>query len=270
MPLARRHGSVTPVPPTPSFEMPPRRRAASHAAGVPAAGETAEAAAGVPSIDTEADLDRAIAALAGRDPALVARLLAVGGRPPLRRRAPGFEGLAALVVSQQVSTASAAAIFGRLRAALAPPGSAIEAADLAAAGDAVLRAAGLSAGKVLTLRAAAAAVLDGRLRLDALAALPAEAAAARLTALRGIGPWTAQLYLLSCLGHADAWPPGDVALEEAARSALGLDARPGAAALARIAERWRPHRAVAARLLWGYYRAVKARGGLGIGLGDGG
>ena len=216
-------------------------------------------------IDGEADLDRAIAALAARDPDLVAHLLEVGGRPPLRRRAAGFEGLAAMVVSQQVSTASAAAIFARLQAAL--PG--LDAPQVLSAPDAALRGAGLSAGKVLTLRAAAAAVADGRLPLDRLAELPADEAAARLTALRGIGPWTAQLYLLSCLGHADAWPPGDVALEEAARLALGLDARPDRAALARIAERWRPHRAVAARLLWGYYRARKARDGWGIGLGDG-
>ena len=103
------------------------------------------------------------------------------------------------------------------------------AAALLRADDAVLRGAGLSAGKVLTLRAAAAAVAEGRLALDGLAALPAEEVAARLTALRGIGPWTAQLYLLSCLGHADAWPPGDVALEEAARLALKLDARPSRA-----------------------------------------
>ncbi len=227
-------------------------------------GEMTQGRPAVPLIDGEADLDRAIAALAEREPGLVAHLLAVGGRPPLRRRAPGFEGLAALVVSQQVSTASAAAIFGRLRAVLDP----LDAAALLRADDAVLRGAGLSAGKMLTLRAAAAAVAEGRLALDGLAALPAEEAAARLTALRGIGPWTAQLYLLSCLGHADAWPPGDIALEEAARLALKLDARPDRTALAGIAERWRPHRAVAARLLWSYYRAVKARSGLGIGLGD--
>lgn len=215
-------------------------------------------------IDSEADLDRAIAALAARDPDLITHLLDVGGRPPLRRRAAGFAGLAAMVVSQQVSTASAAAIFGRLQAAL--PG--LDAAGLLAAPEAALRAAGLSAGKVLTLRAVAEAVADGRLPLEGLADLPADEAAARLTALRGIGPWTAQLYLLSCLGHADAWPPGDIALEEAARLALGLPARPDRVALARIAERWRPHRAVAARLLWGYYRARKARDGWGIGLGD--
>ncbi len=245
-------------------------------------GEMTQGWPAVPLIAGEADLDGAIAALAEREPGLVAHLLAVGGRPPLRRRAAGFEGLAALVVSQQVSTASAAAIFGRLRAALDPLGevatggrvdltmrSPFGAAALLRADDAVLRGAGLSAGKVLTLRAAAAAVAEGRLALDGLAALPAEEVAARLTALRGIGPWTAQLYLLSCLGHADAWPPGDVALEEAARLALKLDARPSRAALEAIAERWRPHRAVAARLLWSYYRAVKARSGLGIGLGDG-
>ena len=220
---------------------------------------------GPPRIDREADLDAAIAALAERDPALVAHLLAVGGRPPLRRRAEGFEGLAAMVVSQQVSTASAAAIFARLLAAVAP----LDAPTLLAAPDAALRGAGLSAAKVLTLRAAAAAVAEGRLPLDGLTALPAEDAAARLTAVRGIGPWTAQLYLLSCLGHADAWPPGDIALGEAARLALELDGRPDAAALTRLAERWRPYRAVAARLLWGYYRAAKARDGWGIGLGDG-
>ncbi|MGI3902977.1 MAG: DNA-3-methyladenine glycosylase family protein [Janthinobacterium lividum] len=216
-------------------------------------------------IDSEDDLDDALAALSPRDPAFVAECLAVGGRPPLRRRTAGFEGLAAMVVSQQVSTASAAAIFTRLKAAL----PLFEAQHLLAASDAALRDVGLSSGKVLTLRAVAAAIGNGAMSLESLADLPADEAAARLTALRGIGPWTAQLYLLSCLGHADAWPPGDVALEEAARLALGLEARPDRAALARIAERWRPYRAVAARLLWGYYRARKARDGWGIGLGDG-
>ena len=216
-------------------------------------------------IDGEDDLDDALAALSARDPAFVAQCLSVGGRPPLRRRAAGFEGLAAMVVSQQVSTASAAAIFARLQAALPQ----FEALPLLAASDAALRDVGLSNGKVLTLRAIAAAIGNGSLSLESLGDLPADEAAAKLTALRGIGPWTAQLYLLSCLGHADAWPPGDIALEEAARLILGLDARPDRVALARIAERWRPYRAVAARLLWGYYRARKARDGWGIGLGDG-
>lgn len=170
-----------------------------------------------------------------------------------------------MVVSQQVSTASATAIFARLKAAL----PLFETQHLLATSDARLRDVGLSSGKVLTLRAVASAIGNGALSLESLANLPADEAAAKLTALRGIGPWTAQLYLLSCLGHADAWPPGDVALEEAARLALGLETRPDRASLARIAERWRPYRAVAARLLWGYYRARKARDGWGIGLGDG-
>jgi DNA-3-methyladenine glycosylase II len=89
--------------------------------------------------------------------------------------------------------------------------------------------------------------------------MPADEAHALLTAIHGIGPWTADLYLLSCLGHADAWPAGDLALQEAARLAFGLKARPSAKDMAALAESWRPWRAVAARLLWSYYRAVKRR-----------
>ena len=217
----------------------------------------------------EADLDCAIARLAERDPEIVGHLLSVGGRPPLRRGGAGFEGLASIVVSQQVSTASAAAIFGRLALALRRPKALhFEARDLAAADDGVLRSAGLSVGKVATLRAAAAAVRDGSLPLSELAALPEREAARRLLAIRGIGPWTAELFLLVCLGHADAWPAGDLALQEAARIALRLEARPDAAALAALGERWRPYRAVAARLLWSYYRAVKRRDGIGVAAPD--
>lgn len=220
-------------------------------------------------ITGEADLDVAIARLAERDPEAVGRLLSVGGRPPLRRGKPGFEGLASIVVSQQVSTASAAAIFGRLALALRRPKARhFEARDLAAADDGVLRSAGLSAGKIATLRAAAAAVQDGSLPLAGLATLPEQDAARRLMAVRGIGPWTAELFLLVCLGHVDAWPAGDLALQEAARMALRLEARPDAAALAALGERWRPYRAVAARLLWSYYRAVKRRDGIGVAAPD--
>ena len=219
-------------------------------------------------IHTLADLDAAITRLAALDPGFVDHALTVGGRPPLRRRDPGFEGLAGIVVSQQVSTASAAAIFGRLKAALGPAdGAPFDAAAVAAADDELLRRVGLSSAKIRTLRALAAAVLDGTLAIDALAALPAEEAAARLVAVKGIGPWTAEVFLLFCLGHADAWPAGDIALQEAARVACGLEGRPDAAALTRLAERWRPHRAVAARLLWSYYRAIKQREGIGVASG---
>jgi DNA-3-methyladenine glycosylase II len=214
------------------------------------------------SIASEADLDMAIARLTERDPDTIGHLLSVGGRPPLRRGEAGFEGLASIVVSQQVSTASSAAIFGRLALALRRPEVRhFDARDLAAADDAVLRWAGLSAGKIATLRAVAAAERDGSLPLATLGALPDEDAARCLLAVRGIGPWTAELFLLVCLGRADAWPAGDLALQEAARIALKLEARPDAAALVTIGQRWRPYRAVAARLLWSYYRAVKRRDG---------
>lgn len=228
-------------------------------------GETTQAVTTMCPIHTLADLDAAIARLAIQDPGFVDHVLMVGGRPPLRRREPGFEGLASIVVSQQVSTASAAALFGRLKAALgSADGSAFDAGAVAAVDDEVLRRVGLSSAKIRTLRALAAAVLDGTLAIDALAALPAEEAAARLVAVKGIGPWTAEVFLLFCLGHADAWPAGDIALQEAARIACGLEARPDAAALTRLAERWRPHRAAAARLLWSYYRVIKRREGIGV------
>ncbi len=206
-----------------------------------------------PPIDGQAALDAAVTALRRADPETIGHLLAIGGAPPLRLRPPGFAGLAAIVTGQQVSTASAAAIFARLEAALQP----LSATTLLAAPDAVLVAVGLSTAKIRTLRAAAAAVVDGALPLDRLDAMPAEAAHAALVAIKGIGPWTADSFLLFCLGHPDAWPAGDIALQEAARVALKGEARPSAAELQVIAERWRPHRGVAARLLWAYYRVLK-------------
>ena len=102
------------------------------------------------------------------------------------------------------------------------------------------------------------------LDLPALVARPADEAHQILTAVHGIGPWTADVYLLFCLGHADAWPAGDVALQEAARLALALEARPTAKQMGPLAEAWRPWRGVAACLLWTYYRAVKRREGAPI------
>jgi DNA-3-methyladenine glycosylase II len=206
-------------------------------------------------IDCEATFEHALAALASADPAMAA-IAARVERPRLRRSQPDFEGLVSIIVSQQLSTASADAIFGRLIArypALAP-------ADILAASDEALRSVGLSGPKIKTMRHAAVAMLD--LDLAELAALGADEAHAALVAIKGIGPWTADSFLLVCLGHADAFPAGDLALQEAARLLLELADRPNAKDLAAIAERWRPWRAVAARLLWSYYRAVK-QGGLG-------
>jgi DNA-3-methyladenine glycosylase II len=213
-----------------------------------------------PAIADEATLNEATERLRAKDAELVERLIAIGGRPPLRRREPGFAGLAAIIVSQQVSTASASAIFGRLEARIVP----LEAAQLAKTTEDDLRACGLSTAKVRALRAAAAAILEGALDLAGLAALDAEDAHEALVAVKGVGPWTADIFLLFCLGHPDAFPAGDLALQEAAKLALNLKRRPDAARLQRIAERWRPWRGVAARMLWSYYRGVKARSGMAL------
>ncbi|QLP96993.1 MAG: DNA-3-methyladenine glycosylase 2 family protein [Rhodoblastus sp.] len=205
-------------------------------------------------IDREEDLDHALAALEALDPVRIAPMRARAGRPPLRRRAPGFEGLCAIVVSQQVSVASA-----RHRGEASRPLRAARPAAIAAASDEALRACGLSAPKLRTLRACAEAILSGRLDLDALAQADAERAHAALTAVKGIGPWTADIYLLFCLGHPDAFPAGDLALQEAARLAFGLRTRPDPRRLEALARVWRPWRAVAARLLWSYYAVAKTR-----------
>ena len=214
-----------------------------------------------PLIDGEATLAIAVAALAAQDAETIAHMLEVGGPTPLRRREPGFEGLAAIIVSQQVSTASANAIFGRLRAAIEP----LDAKNLLAASDDTLRRVGLSAPKIRGLRAVAAAVATNALNIDALASMSAEEAHEKLVAVKGIGPWTADIFLLFCLGHPDAWPAGDLALQEAARLALNLKKRPDTTRLEKIGERWRPWRGVAARMLWAYYRARKeGRSGMSL------
>ncbi|MFZ0610571.1 MAG: DNA-3-methyladenine glycosylase 2 family protein [Xanthobacteraceae bacterium] len=207
-------------------------------------------------IHSEADLGAALARLTHAEPRF-GTLIAQAGRPPLRRRPGGFAGLAATVVSQQLSTASAAAIWGRLAAAFDP----LDAAAIVKARAEKLARLGLSRPKIKTLKEIARAISANKLALASLADIDADAAHAALTAVHGIGPWTADIYLLSCLGHADAWPAGDLALQEAARLAFGLKTRPTAKEMVRLAEPWRPFRAVAARVLWTYYRTVKGREG---------
>jgi DNA-3-methyladenine glycosylase II len=203
-----------------------------------------------PLIDGEATLAIGVAALLEQDAQTIKHMLELGGPTPLRRREPGFEGLAAIIVSQQVSTASANAIFGRLRAAIAP----LTAQNLRAASDETLRGAGLSAPKIRTLRALGEAIVTNVLDIDALAAMNAEEAHEKLVAVKGIGPWTADIFLLFCLGHPDA-----------ARLALKMKRRPDTARLEKIGERWRPWRGVAARMLWAYYRARKeGRSGMSL------
>jgi DNA-3-methyladenine glycosylase II len=210
-------------------------------------------------IHTEADLDHAIARLIDADPRF-GPILARAGRPPLRRRADGFAGLASIVVSQQVSTASAKAIWERLNQALDP----LDHTAMLRARSAKLARAGLSAPKIRALKAIAKAIDRGDLDLSALVDQPAEEAHAALTAVHGIGPWTADIYLLFCLGHADAWPAGDLALQEATRLVLALKTRPTVKEMGPLAEAWRPWRGAAACMLWTYYRTAKQRDGAPI------
>jgi len=207
-------------------------------------------------IHTESDLDAALAALVRAD-ARFEQALAAAGRPPLRKRPDGFAGLAAIVVAQQLSTASAGAILERLKTALDP----LDHEAVLRARPAKLARIGLSAPKIRTLKAIARAVDEGAIDLPSLADMSAEDAHQALTALHGIGPWTADIYLLFCLGHADAWPAGDLALQEATRLLLGLKARPTAKEMGPLADAWRPWRGAAACALWSYYRAAKKREG---------
>ena len=204
-------------------------------------------------IETPEDIAAGLAELQRLDPRLVP-VVALAGDIPLRRRPPGFEGLARIIVSQQVSVASATAIWNRFAAVVEP----LDPARLLALADADLKAAGLSAPKLRTLRAVSEAIVNGRIDLEAVAGFdPAEAHAA-MTALHGIGPWTADIFLLFCAGHPDIWPGGDLALQSAMADALGLEARPAERPCRAHAELWSPWRSVAARLFWAYYGARRA------------
>jgi DNA-3-methyladenine glycosylase II len=171
------------------------------------------------------------------------------GDPPLRNGTPGFAGLAEIVVSQQVSAASADAIWARVEKAAQP----FTARALLKMSDEELRACGLSRPKVKTLRAVAEAVAARTLRLETFAGKPDDEVHAEMTAVWGVGPWTADIYLMFCTGRPDAWSSGDLALQIAVQRAFGLKDKPTPAELDGIAERWRPWRAVAARLLWKWY-----------------
>lgn len=199
------------------------------------------------------DISAGLDELCRIDPRLVA-VRERAGEVPLRRSPPGFHSLASIIVSQQVSTASARAIFGRFEKLVDP----LAAEGVLAAEDSVFRAAGLSRPKVKALRAVAAAVAGG-LDLGHLAALDAGDAIARLTGIAGIGPWTAEVYLLFAAGHPDIFPARDVALQTAVGHAFGIEPRPADKALHAIAESWSPWRGIASRLFWAYYRSIRGR-----------
>ena len=208
-------------------------------------------------LNTQADLESAIAALVKQDPRLKP-VLDIAGMPALRRRDPGYAGLAAIICGQQLSTASAAAIWARVSAAFDP----FHHDALRRARADRLGRLGLSTAKIKTLKNLAREIATERLNLDVLANEDADAAHHTLVSLHGIGPWTADVYLLFCLGHGDAWPAGDLAVQEAIKIGLGLKTRPTPKEMASLAEPWRPMRGAAAHLWWTYYRAIKKREGM--------
>ena len=182
-----------------------------------------------------------------------ARALELTGPLPLRLRSDGFDQLLSAIVSQQVSVASAAAIWGRMQAAGLDTARAINAAS-----EEDLKAAGLSRQKMRYARALAAEGID----FEALRDAPNETVFKTLTNVSGIGIWTAEIYAMFSLGRADVFAPGDLALQESARMLFDLPERPKERALREMAEAWSPWRSVAARLLWAYYRVDKGREGV--------
>ena len=210
-------------------------------------------------LNSQDDLDGALRTLLVQDPRLQPvfdMVIEAVGQPALRRRAPGFAGLASTICGQQLSTFAAAAIWARMVETY----NEVHHDHIRLARADKLRRLGLSVAKIKTLKFIAGEIAAGRLDLERLADTPADEAHATLTALHGIGPWTADIYLLFCLGHGDAWPAGDLAVQEAIRIGLGLRSRPTVKEMAAIGEAWRPHRGAAAHLFWSYYKVVKASG----------
>ena len=209
-------------------------------------------------IRNEKDLKEGVTALV-KSCARLARVHAFAGDPPLRRPS-GFKGLARVVTAQQLSVASAEAIWRRLEAAI----EIFTPSRFLSVSESDLRTAGLSKVKIATLRGLAKAIDTGSLDLDALSQEPEDVIHAKLSALKGIGPWTADIYILFCLARANAWPPGDLALQVAVKDAFELEARPNQDVMMELAEAWRPWRAVAARMLWAYYSARRKTSALPV------
>ncbi len=212
-------------------------------------------------IDTPEALQKGLRSLLRRDPRLrpvnrtagkwTERGIAAGDSGLLRRQ-PGFASLLRIIVEQQVSVASANAIWGRLedQVNLVPE-------DMLRADDTTLRGVGLSGQKIRYGRELATEIIEGRLALDTLQHMSEEDATAELVRVKGIGRWTAEIYLMFVLGRPDVWPAGDIALQNAVRDLLELDVRPNVKEMDVLSEPWRPWRSVAARLFWHSYEAVR-------------
>ena len=201
---------------------------------------------------TQKSLALAARELAARDEAL-AGILATHGDPPLWRRATGFQTLVHIILEQQVSLKSAKSMLVRLDGAIQPfiPERFLE------LGDVGLRGLGVTRQKSSYLLDLSASIINGELNFTKLARMSDDDVRVALTKIKGIGSWSADVYLLMAMRRADIWPAGDLALAVAMKELLGLAARPGPLELEKWAEQWRPHRAVAARMLWQYYLGRK-------------
>ena len=188
----------------------------------------------------------------GKRDARLATAIARAGEIALRTSPRGFEGMARIVCGQQLSVASARAIWGRVESLGAITPTAYLGFD-----EETLRKTGLSRGKYETIRGVALAVDQGALDFTAIDAMQAEPAIETLTALKGIGPWTAEIYLLFCAGHPDVFPAGDLALQKAVEHAYDLSARPLPKDLSTLSAQWSPHRGAAALMFWRYFSAMK-------------
>jgi DNA-3-methyladenine glycosylase II len=209
-----------------------------------------------PAALTEKDLATGLDYLAKCDPDL-ARIVDKLGPPPMWTREPGFPTMIHMILEQQVSLASARAAYDRLLVAASP----LTPRRFLGLDDVRLKAIGFSRQKIVYGRCLSRAILEGRLDLASLDAMDDDSVRSELTRIKGIGAWTADIYLLMALRRPDVWPSSDLALAVAVQRLMGLEARPTRELLDAIAGRWRPWRAVAARLLWHYYLTNGARQG---------
>ncbi len=205
------------------------------------------------AIQKQSDVDDALTALLTASPELVPFAKRCG-QLPLRLHSGGFAGLARIIIGQQVSTASAAAIHARYLENITPN----NAKTFLEAGETVWKKIGLSRPKQRTLVAVSEAVLSGTVDTQLLATLEADEAISVLTSIKGIGPWTAEIYMLFCCGHPDIFPAGDLALQEGVRTAFDMDTRPSEKQLRTLAKKWSPYKGIAARLFWAYYSRINS------------
>jgi DNA-3-methyladenine glycosylase II len=206
-------------------------------------------------IKTENDIQKGLDFLAKQGSVMAEIIDEIGGNAPLRLKPAGFSGLSDIIVSQLLSKTSAAAIFNRLCERVSP----LEADEFLKYSFEDLKGVGLSKGKYDTLSGIASAIVDGTLNLEALTECSPDEALKVLTKIKGVGPWSAEVFLLFCAGHRDIFPAGDIALRYGVQDALKLDDMPSEKELRSIATRWSPWRGVAARVIWAYYAHLRKK-----------